>query len=119
MSSFQAIVAGAEEIAVKITANTVTTIVDGTDNKWIIPWMAVGENNGSTPNLTVELYNISTTTSYYLQADGYTWVARAVTAKQSLAFDDIVVPKGYQIRVTSSDPNGRFDAVGVKVRQAI
>lgn len=115
MSSFQVSIAGTEEIAAKITASTVTTVVDGTSNGWIIPWMSVGENNGSTPNLTVELYD--GTTSYYLQADGFTWVAKAVTAKQSLGFDDLVVPLGWKIRVTSSDASGRFDVVGIKVRR--
>lgn len=119
MSLFQNDVGLAEEIAVKITANTATTIVDGTNNAWLVPWVQVNENAGGTHNLTLDLYDVANTTSYCLGAANLTWKAHAVSAYLSLAFYDIVVPAGWLLRVTSSDAAGKFDVVGVKVRRAI
>lgn len=116
MSLFQNDVGMAEEVAVKVSANTATTIVDGTDNAWLVPWVQVNENAGGTQNLTVDLYD--GTTSYCLGAANAVWKAKAVTAALSLTFYDIVVPAGWKLRVTSSDASGKFDAVGVKVRRA-
>lgn len=111
-----------EEIAVKVTGNTATTIVSGAaapvdPSSWLVAKLQVNENNGSTPNLTVDLYDVANTTAYYLGAGGSAWVAKAVTAKQSIEFTDIVVPAGWLLRVTSSDAAGRFDVVGVKARR--
>lgn len=105
------------EIAVKVTSNSVTDIIDAAASAVLVPWLQVNENAGSTPNLTVEIYN--STTSYYLGASGSTWVAKAVTAKQSLLFTDIVVPRGWKLRVTSSDAAGKFDVVGMKSDRAL
>jgi len=116
MSLFQNDVGMAEEIAVKVTGNTATTIVDGTDNAWLVPWVQVNENAGGTQTLTFDLYD--GTTSYCLGATNATWKAKAVTAALSLTFYDIVVPKGWLLRVTSGDAAGKFDVVGVKVRRA-
>lgn len=104
--------AGLQEIAEKVTSNAVTTVVDASAQALYVPWMQVSETNGGTQNLTVELYD--GTTSYYLGSGGSTWKAKAVTAKQSLSFSDIVVPRGWKIRVTSSDASGYFDVVGVR-----
>lgn len=117
MSVFQNLVSGVEDISVKITGNTATDIVDGTDQAWFVPVFSVGENNGSTPNLTVALFD--GTNSYALVSAGSLWVAKAVTAKQGLVFNEgYIVPLGWKLRVTSSDASGRFDVVGAKVRRA-
>lgn len=116
MSLFQNDVGMAEEVAVKVSANTATTIVDGTDNAWLVPWVQVNENAGGTQNLTVDLYD--GTTSFCLGAANAVWKAKAVTAALSLTFYDIVVPAGWKLRVTSGDASGKFDVVGVKVRRA-
>lgn len=107
----------ATNLAKKITGNTVVDLVDGTTGQVNVPWFRVSENNGSTPNLTVELYDVANTTSYYLgDATGATWVAKAVTAKQSVAFTDgYVVPLGWKLRITSSDAAGKFDVTGMKI----
>lgn len=117
MSLFQNDVGMAEEITVKITGATATTIVDGTDNAWLVPWVQVNENAGGTQLLTVDLYD--GTTSYCQGSADFTWKAKAVTAALSLTFTDIVVPKGWKLRVTSDHASGQFDVVGVKVRRAI
>jgi len=117
MSLFQNDVGMAEEITVKITAATATTIVDGTDNAWLVPWVQVNENAGGTQLLTFDLYD--GTTSYCLGANSLVWKTKAVTAYLSLVFYDIVVPKGWKLRGTSDHASGQFDVVGVKVRRAI
>ncbi len=101
----------------KITGNSVVDVIDATTGQINVPWFRVSENAGSTPNLTVELYDIANTTSYYLgDAAGSTWVAKAVTAKQSVAFTDgYVVATGWKLRVTSNDAAGKFDITGIKI----
>ncbi len=118
MTLFQSQIGAIEEIATKVTSSTVAVIVDGTSpdtQAWLVPWMQVNENAGSTPNLTVELYD--GTSSYYLGSGGSSWVAKAVTAKQSVEFTNVVVPSGWKLRVTSSDAAGKFDVVGTKTRR--
>jgi hypothetical protein len=109
-------VQSALEINVAVTGNTAKTIVDATNNLVYVSWFEVNENNGSTPNLTVDIYD--GTNARYLGGDGgSTWVARAVAAKQSILFDKgYVIPKGSLLRVTSSDAAGRFHVHGVTVR---
>lgn len=111
MSLFNLPLGSVIEIAKKITDSSATTIVGGTDDAWYVPWMAVGENNGSTPNLTVDVYDA--TTAFYQAGGSSLWVAKAVTAKQAVFFYDIYVPANWTLRVTSSDAAGRFDVTGV------
>lgn len=116
MTVFQNPINGAEEIAAKITGNTAVVVVDGSDQAWYVPWVQVNENAGGTQNLTVDLYD--GTTSYCLGTAGATWKAKAVTAYLSLTWSEgIVVPAGWQLRVTSSDAAGKFDVVGIKTRR--
>lgn len=116
MTVFQNLVGGLEEIAFKIASSTVTTIVDGTEEAWYVPWLQVNENAGGTPALTLDLYD--GTTAYYLGSASFTWNAKAMTAAQSLTFSEgIVVPKGWLLRVKSSDAAGKFDVVGAKTRR--
>lgn len=114
MSLFNLPLGSVEEIAAKITGSTATTVVDGTDQAWYVPWLAVGENSGGTPNLTVDLFD--GTTAYCQVAGGTLWVAKAVTAKQGIIFYDLFVPKTWVLRVTSSDASGKFDVTGVAAR---
>ena len=104
--------AGLSEIATVISGNTATVVVSASSQAQYVPRLNVNETAGATPNLTVELY--SGTTSYYLGSGGSTWTAKAVTAKQSVSFTDIVVPKGWSIRVTSSSVTGGFTCEGIK-----
>ena len=117
MSVFNFQGGAADPIIKKITANTVTDIVDATLGAVRVPWFAVGENNGGTPNLTVEIYD--GTTSFYLTAASLLWNARAMTAKQGVLFDaGYVIPLGSKLRVTSSDASGRMDVTGVTILNA-
>lgn len=116
MSVFQFAATQALEINVPITASTATTIVDAANSAQLVVWFEVNENNGSTPNLTVDIYD-GTNTRYLASDDGATFVARAVAAKSSQKFTQgYVVPKGSALRVTSSDASGRFHVHGMTVR---
>ena len=116
MSIFQLQIGGVEEVAVRLSGSSATTIVDGTDSAWYVPWMQANENNGSTPSLTLDLYD--GTTAYYQGSGGAVWRAKAMTAGQSVTFNEgIFVPKGWKLRATSSDGSGRIDFVGVKTKR--
>lgn len=68
-----------------------------------VVWLRCNEYAGGVANLTVEIYDVANTTSYYLGSGGFTWKAKALTALQSVLFDDgIPVPNGHQLRVTAS-----------------
>lgn len=87
----------------KITGNTATAVFTAR-SRTVITSLVITENNGSTPNLTVDRYDTANTTAYYLRN------ALAVTAKQTVIFDEpMVLQTGWSIRVTSSDASGRFD----------
>lgn len=90
------------------TAATIITFgQSGTgQGQFNIVWLRCNEYAGGTPNLTVEIYDVANTTSYYLGSGSFTWKAKAMTALQSVLFDDgIVVPNGHQLRVTASVAN--------------
>lgn len=120
MSIYQEQVSGSEEIAVQIRTGTTTTIVDGTSaaltgsQAWRVNWLQVNEVTGGTASLTVELYD--GTLAYVQGAGGFSWKAKAVTAYQSITFDQgILVPSGWILRVVTSATG--FDVVGTKVRR--
>jgi len=119
MSVFSLPCRAAVVINTKITGSTVVTIVDGTNEVVLVPWFQVNETAGSTPNLTVDLYDVLNTTSYVLgdsSEASKSWNVTAVTAKQSVPFrEGYIVPKGWLLRVKSSDAAGKFDVIGIKV----
>ena len=115
MSVFQFVASAPLSIKKRITGNTATTIADATNNTVFVPWFQVNEHAGSTPNLTVDIYD--GTNAVYLGSDaGVTWNAKAVTAYGSYFFTQgLVIPKGSVLRVTSSDAAGKFHVHGVYV----
>lgn len=115
MSVFRFDSVSALPIVVRVTSSTVTTIADATNQQVTVPWFEVNQTDGSTPNLTVDLYD-GTNTTYVGDDLGSAWNAKAMTAKQSVKFTQgIVVPKGSKLRVTSSDAAGKMHVVGVQV----
>lgn len=116
MSVFHFPSSQAVEISKTVSTSAATTIVDASEAAQFVPWFQVNENNGSTPNLTVDVYDGSAA-RYLASDDGATFVARAVAAKSSQKFTlGYVIPKGSVLRVTSSDASGRFHVHGVAVR---
>lgn len=115
MSVFQFISNAPFPIKVRVTANTATTIVSAAGNTIFVPWFQVNENAGSTPNLTVDIYD--GTNAVYVGSDGgVTWNAKAVAAYTSYFFTQgLVIPKGSLLRVTSSDAAGKFHVNGIYV----
>lgn len=88
-----------------ITGTGVTVISLGTAvRNHNVALFRVSEYAGGTPNLTVEIYD--GTTSYFLGSGGFTWNVKALTALQSLLFDDgYAVPAGSSLRITCSVAN--------------
>jgi len=94
-----------DTIDTKITGNTAVAVYTAT-KRTVITSLVITENFGSTPNLTVDRYDTANTTAYYLRN------AQAVTAKQTVVFDEPMVLKpGWSLRVTSSDAAGKFDVM--------
>lgn len=101
-------------ITKKVTTNSVTTVIDATKGQVNLVELLVVENAGSTPNLTVDLWD--GTNSYLLpDTSKVVWSVKAVTANQVIEFGSRVIEKGYVLRVTSSDAAGKFNIIGTKV----
>lgn len=115
MSVFQFITSAPVPIVKRITGNTVTTVLDATNNTLFVPWFQVNEVAGGTQNLTVDVYD-GTNALYQGDDNGATWVTKAVTAKASYRFSQgIAIAKGSLLRVTSSAVGGDFHVSGVYV----
>lgn len=88
---------------VKLTGATATVILTATKRTTILS-VICAEIGGDTPNLTVELYDGST--SYYLRN------ALAMSANEVVVFDnEFVLPLGWSLRVTSSGASGEVDVL--------
>lgn len=115
MSVFQFNATGILPLRARVTASTVTTILSATSNVLFVPWFQVNEINGGTHNLTVDTYD-GTNPVYCGDDSGFTWNAKAVTAKASYRFTQgLVIPIGSSLRITSSDAAGYFHVHGVYV----
>lgn len=98
----------------KITNSSVTTVIDATKGQVNLVELYVIENAGSTPNLTVDIYD--GTNAYPLpDSSKAVWSVKAVSANQAVEFSSRVIPKGSILRVTSSDALGKFNIIGTKV----
>lgn len=108
MTSAFAFQGSASNLLFKVLTTTSPTIIPPTDQtgQYNLVWFRCNEYAGGTANLTVELYDVANTTSYYLGSGGFTWNAKALTAKQSVFFDDgYAIPNNWQLRVTASVAN--------------
>jgi len=109
----------ATPILQKITTNSATTVTaaDASTGQVNIVNFSVNENAGSTPALTVDLYD-GTTTYVLMDTSKVVWNAKAVTARQSVEFGSLTIQKGFKLRITSDDAAGKFDVIGTKVGRA-
>lgn len=88
----------------KIADTSAHDVAGNADYPITVYWFACTEINGSTPNLTIAIYNGSTST--YLRN------ALAMTAKQTFTWDQpIKLPQGSYLRITSSAAN-QIDVIG-------
>ena len=116
MSVFQIPANGPLPVAVRVTGNTATTIVDGTDNVFFVPWFQVNVHGNITDNLTVDLYD-GTNAHYLAHDEGSTWNARAVAPYGSYQFSNgLIVAKSWKLRVTSSNASGQVHVIGLKIK---
>lgn len=87
-----------EGVGYKLTTTNPTVIAGNATAAMQVPWFACTEITGATPNLTIELFD--GTTSFYLRN------AKAMTAKESVIFDSgIWLNPGTFLRITGSVAN--------------
>jgi hypothetical protein len=87
----------------RLTASTVTTIFTASGSTWIHS-ITAAERTGATPNLTIEVYDVANTTSYYKR------FAVAMTAGTEVVYSEpFLLPALWAIRMTSSDAAGKID----------
>lgn len=88
----------------KLTGNTATAIYTASEGSTLIRSIIACETNGATPTLTLEVYDVANTTSYYLRK------ALALSAGTPYVFNEpFMLPANWSIRATSSDASGRID----------
>lgn len=86
-----------------ITGTSATVVTFGVLKTVSIPYFRISEYAGGTASLTVEIFNSNTSARYYLGSNSFTWNVKALTAYQSLLFDDgYDLDLGDQLRVTCS-----------------
>lgn len=92
-----------DTVFAKITGNTAVDVLTAT-KRTVVTSIEVTENAGSTPNLTVAIYD--GTTTYYRRN------AVAVTANQTVTFTEpVMLRNGWSVRILSSDAAGKFDVL--------
>jgi hypothetical protein len=102
----------ADKIRSKITTTNATDVAGSAKAQTSVVWFQCNEVGGGTPNLTVAIYNADTTTSTYLGDGTSAWVAKAMTAKQSVTFrEGIRLEKNEFLRITISASS--VDVVGI------
>lgn len=110
--AFQLTGGAADRIRSKITTTTPTDVAGSATRQTPVVWFQCNEVAGGTPNLTMEIYNAATTTSTYLGTGGFTWIAKAMTAKQSVLFSEgVMLEPNEFLRITIS--SGSVDVVGL------
>lgn len=95
-----------EDFGVKLIGTSPVAIAGNATAAMQVPWFACTEITGGTPNLTVEIFD--GTTSFYLRN------AKAMVAKETYIFDSgIWLNPGTFLRVTASVGN-QIDVVGLR-----
>lgn len=90
---------------VKLTTTSVTDIV-AEQGRCTVKKVYVTEISGNTPTFSLEVYDTVNSTSYYLQN------TKPMTARQTLEWGDIPLPKGWKLRATAGTAN-RIDVIAV------
>jgi hypothetical protein len=95
-----------ENFGYKLTGTSPVVIAGNATAAMQVPWFACTEITGGTPNLTIELYD--GTTSFYLRN------AKAMTAKETVLIDyGLWLNPGTFLRITASVAN-QIDVVGLR-----
>lgn len=107
--AFQLTGGAADKIRQKLTTTSATVVAGSATLQTTVVWLQCTEIAGNTPNLTIEVYDAKTSTSYYLRN------AKAMTAKESVLFEaGIVLSPNEFLRVTASAAN-QVDVVGLSL----
>lgn len=104
-----------DKIREKITVTTPVVVAGSADYQVGVVWFQCNEIGGATPSLTVEIYDASTSTSYYLGINGTTYRAKALVMAQSVFFEaGIVLNPNEFLRITVSAAD-QVDVVGLSL----
>lgn len=107
--AFQLAGGAADKIRQKLTTTNPTVVAGSTTLQTAVVWFLCTETTGGTPNLSIEIYDAATATSYYLRQ------AKAMTAKESFLFEaGIVLNPNEFLRITASAAN-QVDVVGLSL----
>jgi hypothetical protein len=107
--AFQLIGGAADKIRQKLTTTAATVVAGSATLQTAVVWFQCTEMAGGTPNLTIEVYDAATTTSYYLRN------AKAMTAREGIPFEaGIVLNPNEFLRITASVAN-QVDVVGLSL----
>jgi hypothetical protein len=90
---------------VKLTSTNVTNIVNE-GKRCLVKKVYVTEISGNTPWFSLEVYDTSNTTSYYLMCQ------KPMTARQTIEWGDIPLNMTQKLRATAQTAN-RIDVVAV------
>lgn len=88
----------------KLTGNTATAIYTADRGATRINSITACENSGATPSLTLEAYDVSGTTSYYLRR-----VVALSVGTQVVYSTPFTLPHNWSIRATSNNASGLID----------
>lgn len=88
----------------KLTGNTATAIYTADRGATRINSITACENSGATPSLTLEAYDVSGTTSYYLRR-----VVALSVGTQVVYSTPFTLPHNWAIRATSNNASGLID----------
>lgn len=107
MSGVFRIAGGAiDRIRTKLNSTSPVDVAGSADRPTPVMWFQCTEISGNTPNLTIAIYNATTTSTYYLRN------AKAMTAKEEILFEaGIRLEKNEFLRITASAAN-QVDVVG-------
>lgn len=107
--AFQLVGGAADKIRQKLTTTNPTVVAGSATLQTAVVWFLCTEIGGATPNLSIEVYDASTTTSYYLR------LAKPMTAKESVLFEaGIVLNVNEFLRITAGTAN-QIDVVGLSL----
>lgn len=105
--AFQLVGGAVDKIRQKLTTTAATVVAGSADYQTAVVWFQCTEITGGTPNLTIEIYDANTLTSYYLRN------AKAMTAKEEVRVTEgLALQPNEFLRITSSAAN-QVDVVGI------
>ena len=98
-----------DQLRTRLSTTNPTNVAGSPDRRTPVVWFQCTETSGNTPSLTIELYNATDGTSYFLRS------AKNMTAREQVFFEaGIMLEKNEFLRITAS-PANQVDVVGQSI----